>query len=404
MSSATPSQLPAAALRRASAAAGEPKKIAALCTTYFVRSHGDNFVTRFLEGYWLGGKLHHPACEIASLYVDQVHRADVSRRLSMAYGFPIVPSIREALTLGTGTLAVDGVLLIAEHGDYPVNEKGQKLLPRYEFMEQVIHVFRDAGRAVPVFVDKHLSYDWLRAKQMYDWSIELGFPLLAGSSLPVAPRRPEIDLPLESDIEEVLSVGSAAQGDGLLFHLIEALQCFAERRRGGETGIRAVQMVAGAAVWEEARKGRWDRSLLDAALGCRYLESNPGRPEDVAQRPMACFCEYNDGLKATALSLGGGVVFDHLVAARLKGQSQPAATLCYLPSEHANYISPLVDSIARMILTGERDYPIERNLLTTGALAFIMESGYLGQRRIETPMLDIRYRATEQSFDRERRD
>src|SRR3990170_2895030 len=117
MSSPPPSQLPAAALRRASAAAGEPKKIAALCTTYFVRSHGDNFVTRFLEGYWLGGKLHHPACEIASLYVDQVHRADVSKRLSMAYGFPIVPSIREALTLGTGTLAVDGVLLIAEHGD-----------------------------------------------------------------------------------------------------------------------------------------------------------------------------------------------------------------------------------------------------------------------------------------------
>jgi hypothetical protein len=363
-----------------------------------VRSHADNFVTRFLEGYWILDRYHDSPCDIASLYVDQVHRADISRRLSMAYGFPIVPGIREALMPEPGALAVDGVLLIAEHGDYPVNEKNQKLFPRYEFLEQVVQVFREVGRAVPVFVDKHLSYDWGKAKQMYDWSIELGFPLMAGSSVPVAPRRPEIDLPLESDIEEILCVGSAAQGDGLFFHLIEAVQCFAERRRGGETGIRAVQMIGGAAVWEEARNGRWDRSLLDSALACRHLEGTPGRPEDVGQRPLACFLEYNDGLKATALSLGGGVVFDHIVAMRLKGRRQHTAALCYLPAENANYISPLVDSFARLILTGERDLPLERTLLTTGALSFVMESGYRGQRRLETPELAICYRAPEKSY------
>jgi hypothetical protein len=118
----------------------------------------------------------------------------------------------------------------------------------------------------------------------------------------------------------------------------------------------------------------------------------------VAQRPLACFLEYNDGLKATALSLGGGVVFDHIVAIRLRGRRQHAATLCYLPAENANYISPLVDSFARLICTGERDFPVERTLLTTGALSFVMDSGHRGQRRIETPELTICYRAPEKSY------
>jgi len=315
----------------------------------------------------------------------------------MAYGFPIASTIRDALTLGTGSLAVDGVLLIAEHGDYPSNERNQKLFPRHEFMEQVVAVFRESGRSVPVFVDKHLSYEWSKAEQMYRWSKELRFPFMAGSSVPVTARQPELDLPLECDMEEILAVGSAAQGDGLLFHLLEAVQCFAERRRGGETGIKAVQMIAGAAVWEEARRGRWDRGLLDAALACRALEGSPGRPEDVAQRPLACFLEYADGLRATALSLGGGVTFDHTLALKLKGRRTYPAVLFHMPSENANYISPLVHSITRMFQTGRPDYPVERTLLTTGALAYLMESGYRGQEGLETPGLNVCYRAPERS-------
>ena len=64
----------------------------------------------------------------------------------------------DALTLGTGKLAVDGVLLIGEHGNYPRNDSGQILYPRYELMEQIVSVFRKTGRSVPVFNDKHLSY------------------------------------------------------------------------------------------------------------------------------------------------------------------------------------------------------------------------------------------------------
>src|SRR5262245_41174563 len=126
--------LAAAVATPALAQAGK-KKIAALSTTYHVRSHSDNFITRFLEGYWINEKYYEPPAQVVSLFMDQIHPADIGQRLAKAYGFPVVKSIPEALTLGTDKLAVDGVLLIAEHGNYPHNEKNQQLYPRYEFFE-----------------------------------------------------------------------------------------------------------------------------------------------------------------------------------------------------------------------------------------------------------------------------
>ena len=193
----------------AAPADGQRKKIAAICSTYSLRSHADNFVTRLLEGYWIGERFHPPPCDVASLYVDQIDRADISERLAMAYGLERYESVAEALMLGTGSLAVDGVLLLLEHGDYPINERHQKLYPRFEYFEQIVEVFRHSGRAVPVFVDKHLCYDWPKAQQMYRWSREFEFPLMAGSSLPVTFRVPELEFPLETDFEEALVVGGS---------------------------------------------------------------------------------------------------------------------------------------------------------------------------------------------------
>jgi hypothetical protein len=388
--------LAALALPAATRPQGRRPRLAALVTTYHVRSHADNIVTRFLEGYWINEKYYPPPCDIASLYMDQIHPADIGKRLSMAYGFPIVPTIRDALTLGTGKLAVDGVLLVAEHGKYPVNERQQTLYPRYEFYQEVMGVFRDSGRAVPVFVDKHLSYDWRKARHMYEQSRELGFPLMAGSSVSVTFRRPELDFPLGTEFEEALAVGGGWVADGGVFHVLETLQCFVERRKGGETGVRAVQRLEGEAVWRAAHEGLWSRPLLDAALAAGERVT-PGAPEQIVKHPVACLLEYNDGFRAAALMLGG-LVNEYLAAFRLKGRSEPAATLCYIPIENSNNFSPLVDSIARMMLTGRRDYPVERTLLTTGELAFLMESAYQGQKRLETPELQIAYTAPKQSY------
>ena len=378
------------------AAASAPRKIAALATTYHVRSHADNFITRFLEGYWINDRYYPPPCRVASLYVEQEHPADIADRLARSWGMARYPTIREALTLGGDTLAVDGVLLIAEHGDYPTNVKNQKLYPRYRYMEEIVKVFRHSGRAVPVFNDKQLSWDWDQSRQMYDWSRELEFPFMAGSSVSVTFRRPELDFPLETRLEEAMAVGGGWVADGGLFHLLETLQCFAERRMGGETGVKAVQLLADDAVWKAADEGRFSRGLLEAALS-RGAKVTPGTTEEKAPQPVACLVEYNDGFRGSALALGGKAA-EYLAAVRIEGQPTPLSTLCYIPIENSNNFSPLVDSIGRMFTRGTLDYPVERTLLTSGALSFLMESWHRGQARIETPMLNIAYRAPEASY------
>lgn len=372
------------------------KKIAALSTTYHIRSHSDNFITRFLEGYWINNQYHEPPCDVASIYIEQEHDADVSIRLANSWGVSKYPTIQQALTLGTNKLAVDGILLIAEHGNYTTNVKNQKVYPRYRFMDEIVKVFRRSGQAVPVFNDKHFSHDWRQAKQMYDWSKELRFPMMAGSSVSVTFRRPELDFPLETDLEEVLAVGGGWVADGGLFHLLETLQCFAERRKGGESGVKAVQLLTDEAVWKAADEGRWSRKLLKAALS-RGNRVTPGPVEEKAKRPVACLVEYNDGFRGCALGLGGKVS-EYLAAVKIKAELAPRSTLCYIPIENSNNFSPLVDSIGRMFNLGTLDYPVERTLLTSGVLAFLMDSWYRGQVHIETPMLNIRYRGPENSY------
>ncbi len=372
-----------------------PLKIAAICTTYHVRSHADNIITRLLEGYWINEKHYDPPGRVVSLYMDQVHPTDIGYRLSTAYDFPVVKTISDALTLGTGKLAVDGVVQVAEHGNYPFNEKQQQLYPRYEFFEQIVAVFRKSGRSVPVFSDKHLSYDWNKAKRMYDWSRELHFPFMAGSSVSVTFRRPELDFPLGVEFEDALMVGGGWVSDGGVFHNLETLQCFVERRKGGETGVRTVEHLEGDAVWKAAEQGRWSKELMHAALA-RAQKPGPGRPEDV-KHPVLCLLEYNDGFKAAVVMLGG-LVNEYLVAFKVKGRPQIDSTLCYVPTENSNNFSPLVHGIAHMLTTGKLYYPVERTLLTTGALSFLMESAYQGHKRLETPQLRIAYRAPAESY------
>jgi hypothetical protein len=141
----------------------ERKRIAAIVTTYYPASHADVIVSKFLKGFPTDEGLIPPRAEVASMYMDQVHERDIGMSIAKEYNVPLFPSIRQALTLGGEELAVDGVLLIGEHGDYAWNEKGQHLYPRRYFFEQICGVLATSGRSVPVFSDKHLSYNWADA-------------------------------------------------------------------------------------------------------------------------------------------------------------------------------------------------------------------------------------------------
>src|SRR5437879_1600195 len=207
-------------------------KLAAICTTYFKYSHAQHIVDRFLEGYGWNGTHHHPEMDLVSIYIDQVGNDDVSA--SRLQQFPTMkryPSIAEALTLGGSTLAVDGVVLVGEHGRYRRNEKGQTLYPRYEFFTQIVKVFNDSGRSVPVFNDKHLSWNWDWAKEMYDTARSMGFAFMAGSSLPVTWRTPSLEMPAGVRVREAMCV-CYGRRDRDRFHGLETLPCIGERRQG----------------------------------------------------------------------------------------------------------------------------------------------------------------------------
>jgi len=180
------------------------KKIAVVTTAYHYLSHAYHICGRFLHGYLRDGKMHYPGFVIAGMHVEQTAEGDLSAELSRKFGFSLYKDVASALTLGGDKLAVDGVLLIAEHGVYPYNAKGQKLYPRHEMFQKIVEVFKSSGRGVPVFCDKHLSYDRKKANDMVETAHKLGFPLMAGSSLPVTWRRPELELPLGARIQEAL--------------------------------------------------------------------------------------------------------------------------------------------------------------------------------------------------------
>lgn len=387
-------------------------RIAAVVSTCYKYSHAQNFVDRFLEGYGWNGRHHRPAMDLVSLYVDQVDDRDLSAEREVRFPQLVrYPTIADALTLGGNELAVDGVLLIAEHGDYPVNEKGQILWPRYEFFRQIVAVFRASGRAVPVFNDKHLSWNWEWAKEMYDTARELDFPFMAGSSLPVTWRTPSVDMPLGTEIEEAICVGGGWL-DGGDFHGFETIQCMVERRLGGETGVNWLRAYGGDDFWQAHAEGRWSRELFAAGL-CRSHQLNPGRAGfnhifptiDEMRRqvadPWAYQYEHTDGILCTLIVLSG-LVGDLNFAARLRGREEPLSTQFYLPSPPAHttlasFFSPLVNNIEAMFLSSQATYPVERTLLTTGLTAAAVDSVFREQAKIPTPHLAISYRPNPES-------
>ncbi len=93
-------------------------------------------------------------------------------------------------------LAVDGVLIIGEHGNYPKSEYGQTKYPRYEK--------RTCSETQTVCYDKiyHGSGNGQGDGRHFR---ELNF-FTAGSSLPVTWRMPAIDMPYGAEVEELLAI------------------------------------------------------------------------------------------------------------------------------------------------------------------------------------------------------
>ncbi|QJD82000.1 hypothetical protein [Cohnella herbarum] len=361
------------------------KRVAAIVTEYRYNSHAEVIVGRLL------GRLnYHPRVEVVSLYVDQFPANDMSRDEAERMGIPICSTIREAIRASHRAEPIDGVILIGEHGDYPMNEKEQMMYPRRRFLEETIAALDELGLTVPIFSDKHLAYDYDDALWMYDAMKFRGIPFLGGSSIPHCDHIPKFDMGQLRDLREVVVISSGGL-EGYGIHAMEVMQSLTERRKGGETGVRSVQLLRGTdgEAWAAMDRGEWPEDLLLYAL--KTIPNLPGiHPREVEPDPALFIIEYRDGTKGYIVQFKR--LTEHWSFAFRDRHRQITAALCDSdldrPFAHFERLTRMVEDL---IIDGRPPFPAERTLLTTGMICYAMDSLYEG-KKLDTPRLGITYR------------
>jgi hypothetical protein len=349
-----------------------------------------------MDGYWWQGAHTPSRVDVVSVYIHQFDTSELGQKICKSKGIPIFKTVGEAVTLGGKELAVDGVVIVGEHGNYPTDLNGHWLLPRWWIYQQVISVFEQSKRSVPVFNDKHFSYNWNDARWMFDKSRELGFPLTGGSSIPYYFRKPEIELAIDTPIKNSIVVGGASD-EGAIFHCVDVLQAFVDRRKGGETGVKSVQSIRGPETSKWVEHNPWAGKLLDSVA--KSFDLKPGIFQENAQANV-CIVKYNDGTKAAVIS-GSGVGWTY--AGELEGQKEPTiVSMLGWPGPYSQYHASNAQPhwITEMMVTRKEPYNAERLLLSTGIVNHYMESNWENGRyspvgrRIETPFMNMTYRST----------
>jgi len=252
------------------------------------------------------------------------------------------------------------------------------MYPRWKYFDEISSVMRQDGRVIPMYQDKYFAYDWDDAKRTYDRARQMHIPLLCGSTVPLAWRRPSIEISRGTRFTELLTT-SYSDLEEHAYHAVEMLQSMAERRPGGETGVARVRHCKG-------EDGPWSRPLLNAALGRRINAV----PEGARQMPEAFLIEYRDGLKATVLHVNT-MTRDYTFAARIENRPEPVSTCFYIQLYLHNHWSLMVRNFEDLVLTQREPNPIERTLVANGIMLAGLESRRQGGVWIDTPELSLSY-------------
>ena len=218
---------------------------------------------------------------------------------------------------------------------------------------------------------------------------------MAGSSLPLVWRKPPVDVKRDAKLKEIVAV-SFHRLDSYGFHALEMVQCLAERRAGGETGVQSIQCLTGDAVWEAEKRGVYDRKLLDACLEHitdKRWENRKLPLEKAVPEPVLFTIRYRDGLKANILTLDGALV-EWSAAWRYADSGKTEATLFHTQELRPfGHFAFLVMATERLMQTGRSPWPVERTLLTTGLLDALLVSKQRGGKSQNTPWLKLAYQS-----------
>ncbi len=378
----------------AATATSRRKRVAAIVTIYIKNSHTDVLIGKILEGWEQTGGPG-PDLEVASMYVDQFPDGDMARDMSAKHGFPIYDSIEQAITLGRDRVSVDGIISVGEHGDYPWNKLGQHLYPRRRFFEQITNTLEKHDQIVPVFNDKHPGPIWEDAKWMYDRAQQLKIPFMAGSSLQVSYRKPDFDLPMNSDLEACMAIGYSGL-DIYGFHTLDYLQSIIERRKCEHQGVDWVQCLPGSHLKELIESKVIQPDLLE-----RILEVTPTGDQDllsVNPKQFAIFLiQYADGLLVPVLMLPGYAQAISAVV-KVRGEEPVGGVTEERPKPRHPHFANLLKGIEQMIHTEKPAYPVERTLLTAGLLDRLLTSRSMDGQKLQTPELAINYEAVDYPY------
>lgn len=377
----SPATLPSAAAPR--------KKVAVLIADWAHNCHPDVLFTRIFQTYTRDDKGMPSQLEIVTVYRDLPTAKDQSGKYAAQCGFRIVPTVEAALTLGTGKLAVDGVLISTEFAPYPLSDTGQFIYPHRRLFEECVKVFKASGRVVPVFIDKHLADNWADSKWIYDTAKQMHIPMMAGSSLPPSMLGCEANVEPGAELKEIVGM-SYHTLTTYGFHGLEMVQQLAERRKGGESGVKQVRCITGDAVWEAAGK-EYDRELFAMAL--EKVEPRLAKNETLRQAtaaPILFVIDYNDGLRANLFTLNGPVL--GWSSAWRYRDGRTAATL--VASEfHFGRIrfDWQMKGVEDMVLSGKPSWPVDRTLFSSGILDAACISKRDDGKWIPTPYLNLSY-------------
>jgi hypothetical protein len=218
--------------------------------------------------------------------------------------------------------------------------------------------------------------------------------------------------------------------DSYDFHSLECIQCLAERRKGGETGVSWVEALRGQEVWDTMELGSWDDGgwslkLLESCLtrshtlqqarkdekkegnlGGSFCKRFPSFQEmrEIVDDPIAYRFQYTDGTRGTMLLLNK-LVADFNVAAKLVGRDDLLSCQMYLDAGRApdvpnnvQYSSLTMSNAEKLFLSNESQYPIERTLMTGGIVEAGCQSLTLKKKILTPHMAGLTYTAPEQSL------
>jgi hypothetical protein len=368
-------------------------KIAFLFEEFGVPSPSQQLLDRFLMGYPRDGALHPPAVGSFVAYLPPTNDGGLERRKA-EFNLEGASTVEEALA------GAEAVVLVPRGSGATANDR---------FVEIAVE---RAPEGAAIFAHGALTSTLDRGHSVVKQAAARRIALASGTPLAVTWRLPALEIPLETPLTEALIVvqksplqpGPYGTLAGAELCALDGLLPLVERRRGGESGVRSIQLLEGDAVWKGGDRKAWSWPLLAAALSRSHTpQGDPvrdGRTQDLAglglvpklaKNPQAWLVEHRDGFRSAILVLDG-VIADFNVALRSGDSRIVSAQLFRAPAPADQQFSLLAATVETFFTSRKAPWPVERSLLTAGLLEAFRNPVTRTGKPLVTPHLDLAYR------------